>query len=377
MKIEIGKNQKQKEGFSSFVPGQFPPKGIFDLSQQILIKAANADRLIGKLDGITDTLPDVDFFLSMFVIKDATSSSQIEGTRATMIDAIEMEAGLESKKTTDADDILFYIKSLNYGVKRLESFPMSLRFIRDLHSKLMTGARSTQFANPGEFRKTQNWIGGTRPDNARFIPPQIDVMNRSLNDLEGFLRTTDQTLPLIQIAIVHAQFETIHPFLDGNGRTGRLLITMFLFWRGFLERPVLFLSSYFKKHQKTYYLRLNEYHDGEVEKWVDFFLDGIIETAKEAVIASKKIIKLREEDMGNIIALSKRESESGVLVMQKLYAQPIITTRSIMEWTNFSRPGAQKLVDRFIEIGILQVQNEAKTYDKSYVYKKYLEIFQS
>lgn len=377
MRIEIGKSQKQKEGFSSFIPNQFPPEGIFSLSQRTLIKAAEADRLVGKLDGITDTLPDVDFFLSMFVIKDATSSSQIEGTRATMIDAIEMEAGLESKKLTDADDILFYIKSLNYGVERLKSFPMSLRFIRELHLELMTGARSTQFADPGGFRKTQNWIGGTAPSNALFVPPPSNAMHTALDDFEKFLRRADQTLPIIQAAIMHAQFETIHPFLDGNGRTGRLLITMFLFWKGLLERPVLFLSSYFKKHQKTYYLRLNEYHDGEVEKWINFFLDGIIETANEAIVVSKKIVKLREEDMDKIIALAKRESESGVLVMPKLYAQPIVTTHLIMKWTGFSRPGAQKLIDRFIELGILEIQDETAVQNKSYVYKKYIDIFQN
>ena len=229
MKIEIGKNKKQKEGFSAFVPSPFPPKGIFNMSQQTLIKATEAERLIGKLDGITDTLPNVDFFLRMFVIKDATSSSQIEGTRATMIDAIEMEAGFENNKQTDADDILFYIKSLNYGVGRLKDFPMSLRFIREIHSKLMKGARSTQFSDPGEFRKTQNWIGGTTPSNALFVPSPPNDMYTALGDFEKFLLTTDQTLPLIQVAIMHAQFEVVHPFLDGNGRTGRLLVTMFLF----------------------------------------------------------------------------------------------------------------------------------------------------
>jgi Fic family protein len=311
----------------------------------------------------------------MFVRKDATSSAQIEGTKATMVDAIEMDAGVATKKT-DAEDILFYIRALNYGVERLKEFPMSLRFMRELHSRLMDGARSTHFADPGEFRRTQNWIGGTTPSNALFVPPPVIVMKESLNEFEKFLRIEDQTLPLIQAALMHAQFETIHPFLDGNGRTGRLLITMMLFYRGLLERPVLFLSSYFKKHQKIYYQRLNAYHEsGEVEAWVDFFLDGIIETANASILASKEITKLREDDMSKIQMLAKRESESGVLVMRKLYAQPIVTTRSIMEWTNFSRTGAQKVIDRFIHLGILELRDEKETYDKSYVYKKYLNIF--
>jgi Fic family protein len=374
MQISIGKERQQKEGFLAFVPAPYPPAGLFEFSQQTLIKADEAGRLIGKLDGITHTLPDVDFFLSMFVNKDATSSAQIEGTKATLVDALEMDAGVASKKT-DADDILFYVKALNYGIGRLGEFPFSLRFIRELHSQLMTEARSTHFADPGEFRRTQNWIGGTSPSNALYVPPPVPDMRDALDDFEKFLRTKDLTLPIIHAALMHAQFETIHPFLDGNGRTGRLLITMLLYERGLLERPVLFLSSYFKKHQKVYYLRLDGYHNGEVEEWVNFFLDGIIETALDAIRISKEITRLREHDMEKLLALAKRESESGVLVMRNLYAQPIVTTRSVMEWTEFSRTGAQKVIDRFIKLGILDARGEEGTYDRTYVYKKYLNIF--
>lgn len=374
MKMEIGKNIKQKEGYSAFAPVTFPPKGIFDLSQAILIKAAEADRLVGKLDGITHTLPDVEFFLSMFVAKDAASSAQIEGTKATIVDAIEMDAGVAVKKT-DADDILYYIKALNYGLGRLKDFPLSLRLIREIHSQLMTGARSTHFADPGEFRKSQNWIGGTKPDNAYFVPPTVGEMNRALNDLEDFLHDEKSTLPLIHIALTHSQFETIHPFLDGNGRTGRLLITMLLCHRNMLERPVLFLSSYFKKHQKVYYQRLNDYHDGEVDAWINFFLDGVIDTANDSILVSKQITKLREDDMAKIQALAKRESESGVLVMRKLYAQPIVSTRTVMEWTKFTRGGAQKVIDRFMNLGILELKDEKETYDRTYIYRKYVDIF--
>jgi Fic family protein len=374
MAIEIGKNIKQREGFSAFVPNPFPPNGIFDLSTKILIKAAEADRLIGKLDGITHTLPDLEFFLHMFVAKDATSSSQIEGTMATIVDAIELEAGI-AKKETDAGDILFYIQALNYGIKRLEEFPLSLRLIRETHKKLMTGARATHFADPGEFRNSQNWIGGTSPANALFVPPPKEQMKVSLDHLEKFLHDEKSVLPLIHIALSHAQFETIHPFLDGNGRTGRLIITMLLCHRNLLERPVLFLSSYFKKHQKIYYQRLNGYHSGEVEAWLDFFLDGVIETANDSIAISKEIRALRDADMAKIQVLAKRESESSMLVLSKLYAKPIINTRTIMDWTNFSRPGAQKVVDRFISLGILKPQKEEGTYDQTYVYSKYLRIF--
>lgn len=374
MKVEIGKNIRQKEGYFAFVPTPFPPKGIFDVSQAILIKAAEADRLTGKLDGITHTLPDVEFFLSMFVAKDAESSAQIEGTKATIIDVMEANVGVAAKQT-DSDDISYYIKALNYGLKRLKEFPLSLRLIREIHSQLMTGARATHFADPGEFRKSQNWIGGTKPDNAFYVPPTVVEMDRSLNDFEKFLHNEKSTLPLIHAAIAHAQFETIHPFLDGNGRTGRLIITLLLCHRNMLERPVLFLSSYFKEYQKIYYQKLNAYHDGEVEAWLDFFLDGVIETANNSILVSKKITKLREDDMAKIQALAKRESESGVLVLRKLYAQPIVSTKTIMGWTGFSRVGAQKVIDRFMKLGILEIKDERETYDRSYIYRKYINIF--
>lgn len=176
---------------------------------------------------------------------------------------------------------------------------------------------------------------------------------------------------------MHAQFETIHPFLDGNGRTGRLLISMLLCHRNMLERPVLFLSSYFKKHQKIYYQKINDYHNGDVKSWVDFFLDGVIETANDSIAVSKSITELREEDMAKIQALAKRESESGVLVLQKLYKQPIVSTKTIMDWTGFSRVGSQKVIDRFVKLGILEQKNEKKTYDKTYLYKRYIKVFYS
>lgn len=374
MKVEIGRNIKQKEGFLAFVPASFPQKGIFSVPQDILLKSAEAGRLLGKLDGVTHTLPDVDFFLKMFVAKDAASSAQIEGTKATMVDAIEMDAGVSTKKT-DAEDILYYIKALNYGVKRLEDFPLSLRLIREIHSELMVGARADHFSDPGEFRRSQNWIGGTAPSHALFVPPPVDEMHVALNDFERFLYDEKNILPLLHIGIAHAQFETIHPFLDGNGRTGRLLITMLLCHRGLLERPVLFLSSYFREHQRTYYERLDGYHEGRVEEWINFFLDGIIEIANESVRISKDIRKLRDDDMAKIQALAKRESESGVLVLSRLFGNPIVTTSTIMGWAGFTRSGAQKVIDRFIALGILDAREQKGTYDRAFTYKQYVDIF--
>jgi Fic family protein len=374
MKIEIGKKVKQKEGFSAFIPNPFPPREIFNLPQEILLKTAEADRLIGKLDGITQLLPDVDFFIKMFVAKDAESSAQIEGTKATMVDAMEKNVGVATKET-DADDILYYIKSLNYGLKRIEKLPLSLRFICELHDKLMTGARASHFSGPGAFRKSQNWIGGTTPNNASFVPPPVHEMQKALGYLETFLHDEKSTLPLVHIALSHAQFETIHPFLDGNGRTGRLLITMLLQHKSMLENPVLFLSSYFKKHQQIYYQKLYGYHHGEIGAWLDFFLDGVVETSEQAIDISKRITKLREADMAKLQALAKRESESGILVLQKLYGQPIVSTKIVMDWTGFSRVGSQKVIDRFVKLDILEAKDEKQSYDRSYHYKKYIDIF--
>ncbi|KKT21100.1 MAG: Filamentation induced by cAMP protein Fic [Parcubacteria group bacterium GW2011_GWB1_43_8] len=375
--IEIGQLKEQKEGFKAFIPASFPPKGGFEFDQKILKKSNEATRLLGKLDGITKLLPDVDFFLSMYLRKDAASSSQIEGTMATMIDAIEAEVRSSVNIPEDVDDILHYIKALNYGMRRVrqDDFPMTLRFVRELHKQLMDKARTTHYSDPGEFRKSQNWIGGTRPDNARFVPPPVEEMHAALNDLEKFMHSNDDVLTLIKAALIHAQFETIHPFLDGNGRTGRMLITFYLWKEGYLEKPVLFLSSYFKKHQKVYYERLFGYHFGSVSLWVDFFLDGVIEIANEAIDIVGKINTLREKDMLKINTLGKRSSESAVLVLPKLYEQPIVNVATLQKWTGFSRVGSQSVINRFIEMGILTPKDKDKKYGQSYIYKKYIDMF--
>jgi len=375
--IQIGQLKEQKEGFKAFIPTPFPPEGGFEFDSKIIKKSDEATRLLGKLDGITKLLPDVDFFLSMYLRKDAASSSQIEGTMATMIDAIEAEVQPSANIPEDVDDILHYIKALNYGMKRVkeDDFPMTLRFARELHKQLMNKARATHYSDPGEFRKSQNWIGGTRPDNARFVPPPVEDMHVALNDLEKFMHSNDDILTLTKAALIHAQFETIHPFLDGNGRTGRMLIAFYLWKENYLEKPVLFLSSYFKKHQKVYYERLFGYHFGEVSAWVDFFLDGVIEIAGEAIDIVEKITILREKDMMKIQTLGKRSSESATLVLPKLYEQPIVNVATIQKWTGFSRVGAQSVINRFIEMRILTPKDKDKKYGQSYIYKKYTDIF--
>lgn len=369
----IGEYKNQPTWYKAFIPNKFPPEKIFEFSPQVYKKLSEAERLLWKLDGLSSRLPDLDFFLSMYILKDATYSSQIEGTKATMMDAIEMTAWI-NEKDTDADDIIHYIEALNYSIKRLQDFPFSLRFIREIHDKLMTWARSSHFANPWHFRASQNWIGGTSPSNALFVPPPVEALDPALKDIELFIHSTDY-IPLLQVALLHAQFETIHPFLDGNGRTGRILITLFLYSREMLEKPVLFLSSYFKKYQQVYYERLNGYHNGEVEKWIDFFLDGIIETARDSINTSRSIDILRESDMQKIQSLWKREAWSGIKLLNYLFCFPIVTASTVSKELDFSWNGAQKAIDRFVNLGILSPYNAGEKYGKRYIYREYVDLF--
>jgi Fic family protein len=225
---KIGRNIRQKEGYTAFIPLAFPPEEGFVMTPGLYKKHEEAIRLVGKLDGITRLLPDKDFFISMFVLKDATYSSQIEGTRATMQDAVAAPVTEEGARgDSDVDDITHYIRAANYGVERSKGFPISLRFMREIHEVLMRGARATHHAYPGEFRRSQNWIGGRLPEDASFVPPPPAEMHKVLADLEAFIHAKDEYPSLVKAGLIHAQFETIHPFTDGNGRTGRMLVSMY------------------------------------------------------------------------------------------------------------------------------------------------------
>jgi Fic family protein len=308
---------------------------------------------------------------------ETASSSQIEGTRATFQDAIEAAVKPSRHIPADVDDIQHHIEALRYGLDRLakDRFPLSLRFVREIHRVLMERARVTQAAQPGEFRTAQNWIGGTRPDNARFVPPPVSEMHRALDDLEKFIHAADTTPVIAKAGIIHAQFETIHPFLDGNGRTGRMLVVFFLRQAGFLEKPLLFLSSYFQKHQELYYERLAAYHLGKVNEWLDFFLDGVIETARRAVIVADKVTTLRSRDQSRIQRLGRHGQASLERVLTQLYGQPIVNLAAVQAWTGFTRAGAQKVVDRLRGLQILSPLDNGRTYGRLYAYDAYLEIF--
>lgn len=375
--IQIGAFQMQAAGFKAFIPGSFPPAGIDQLIPKLFRKTNEATRLLGKLDGVTLLLPDADFFLLMYLKKDAVSSSQIEGTIATMVNAIEAEVNPHAALPDDVDDIFHYLKALHYGMERIkkDDFPVSLRLIKELHFQLLNQARASHFSDPGEFRKSQNWIGGTRPDNARYVPPPVPAMQIALTDLEQFIHEDDFYPIILKAGLIHAQFETIHPFLDGNGRTGRMLITIYLWQKALIEKPVLFLSSYFKKHQQTYYEKLEGYHQGKVFEWLDFFLDGVIEIAAEAILIAEKITTLRENEMSKIQALGKRSAELGIHILPRLFAQPMVNVQTIAKWTGYTRDGAYKIIRRFIDLGILALQEPYGKRGQVFVYKDYLNIF--
>jgi Fic family protein len=376
--FEMGRYIKQPEGFEAFIPAPFPPPGDMKLPKNLVENHTEAIRLLGKLDGITELLPDKDLFLLMFIRKDASSSSQIEGTNATMMDAIEKQ-NVEPRidLPEDVDDIIHYIDALNYGIERARDFPFSLRFIRELHEKLMTKARGAQFSYPGEFRNSQNWIGGTRPGNARFVPPPVHEMNQALNAFERFIHADDDYLPLIKAGLLHSQFETIHPFTDGNGRTGRMLITMFLWYKKLLEMPILYLSSFFKKQQQLYYEKLDGYHRGEVFEWIDFFLEGIIYTANSAIATCAGITKLRERDMRKIQSLGKTASVSTLTILQNLYRMPIAGIADIVKWTGFSAPGGYKAINRLENMDILKpLLQDDNVYGQKWIYTDYINLFE-
>lgn len=378
MKNIIGITKKHKNGYEYLSLLDFPSKDFKNIiSNNLLQKANHAQFLLGKLSGITILLPDVDYFISSYVMKDATSSSQIEGTKATIIDALEYVADPINAGATDADDIAHYVKALNYGLARLkeDKFPFSLRFIRELHKELMYGARTVHFADPGEFRKTQNWIGGTRPDNANFVPPAPEELNTPLNQFESFIHKPF-IHPIIDAGLLHAQFETIHPFLDGNGRTGRLLIIFYLIHHKYLDLPALFLSSYFKKYQKIYYQRLDGYHNGDILPWLDFFIDAVIETAEEAIEISKKVTKLRDQDLVKISKLSKKTSDLAIGIIQQLYKDPIVSSNTIQEWINQTKQGTLKFIDKLVDAGVLVLHRKGEgTRPSLYAHKEYLKIF--
>jgi len=374
--MKIGQYIQQQAGFKAFIPDKFPPKDLVELDKQTIDLLSKATLSLGRLDGITELLPDLDFFIFMYVRKEAALSSQIEGTRATMADAIKAESEMPKDLPSDVDDIQHYIKAMNFGLKRLATLPLSKRLLREVHKVLLTDARTDYPATPGEFRKSQNWIGGGSPATARFVPPPVHNMMEAMDDFEKFLYAKDELPSIIKTGLAHAQFETIHPFLDGNGRTGRLMITFYLCQQNILKQPVLYISEYFKKHREAYFDLLESYHNrGEVLPWLKFFLEGVAVVSEEAIESSRKITELREKDIKEVYSMG-RSAKVGMTLLQNLFKLPIVTVRKVEEFTELSRPNANKLVNKFIKADILVQADKTVEYGRSFVYKKYLNIFQ-
>lgn len=375
--MSIGHFVQQPQGYKAFIPDDFPPSEVILFLPEVQKLNSEATLALGKLDGIAQLIPDIDFFTFSYVRKEATLSSNIEGTKATMHDALKAEIKITEGVPRDVENILHYIDTIKFGIERLNNSPLTLRVIKDLHHKLMHGTQEGLGKTPGAFRTTQNWIGGTRPDNADFVPPPPHELGRTLGDFEKFTNLPQIYPPLIKAAMLHAQFETIHPFLDGNGRTGRLLVTLQLYQDKVLEYPVLYLSEYFKRNRDTYFARLSDYHNkNAVERWVIFFLEGVKEVALEAITVSKSIITLREKDTQKVLALGGKQVPSASKLLLGLYRQPIVDIATVERITNLSRPAANALVQKFVDIGILTQIDETVTYGREFSYKEYLKLFE-
>jgi len=373
--MEIGKQITQTEGFKAFVPSKFPPEEPITMGSSLIQLLNKATLNLGKLDGITQTLPDLDFFIFMYVRKEAALSSKIEGTQATMIDSLKAELNISSDLPNDVNDIQHYIQAMNFGLNKLKSLPLSLRLIKEVHKVLLTDGRSSHFSSPGEFRESQNWIGGATPQTAKFVPPPVHEMKRALGDFEIFMQGEDELPPLIKTGLSHAQFETVHPFLDGNGRTGRLLITFYLCEHNILEKPVLYLSEFLKKNREVYFDLLHNYHNkGEVIPWLQFFLEGVNDVALKAIETSKKINALRIRDIKKVQEAG-RSPKSALAVLDKLYELPIVNVAKIEEWTGFNRSSANKLVEKLVNVGILRQKDPHIEYGRIFEYKEYLDVF--
>lgn len=360
--------------YNSFIPELLPPKDPpIQYDDEMIYLLSEANRFIGRLDEVTDTLISPSYFVYMYARKEATLSSQIEGTQATFSDLIKAEAGLHDEIPDDVKEIENYVKAVNYGYDRINTLPLSLRFIREIHEILMQGVRGEN-KTPGEFRKSQNWIGGYSISTATYVPPSIEYMSDLLNNFEKFMHEEDYIADLVKVALLHSQFEMIHPFLDGNGRVGRLLIAFYLSAKNLLHKPTLYLSKYFKKNREAYYGCLYNIHDnGEYETWIKFFLEGIIQTSKEAIDMARAISQLKESDLRKISLLG-RISENALVVYEGLFDKPTITIHEIISKLKVSNATAGRLAEKLIEIDILENIKD-RSRNKVFVYKKYIDIF--
>jgi Fic family protein len=357
----------------AFVPPPLPPEPPIDILS-LLDRLSLAERALGRLDGITILLPRQELFLYMYVRKEAVLSSQIEGTQSTLTDLLRFET--EAKAGQPIDDIREvsnYVDAMMYGLDRLQTLPLSLRLIRELHARLLQSGRGGT-KSPGEFRRSQNWIGGTRPGNALYVPPPVNELNTCLDALETFMHEDRSRLPaLIKAGLLHVQFETIHPFLDGNGRIGRLLVTLFLNVHGVLRSPLLNLSLYLKTHRGDYYRLLQEVRErGAWEPWLEFFLDGVAETANQAFDAATRIVGLFKEDRDRITVESERAG-SALRVHELLQQNPFLTANVLVERTGLSAPTINAALADLERLGVVE-EVTGRRRGRVFGYRRYLAI---
>lgn len=375
MKLETdraGILKRMQSNYECFVPHDLKYLK-FNIDEEFQNLINRAYLLLGRLDGMATTLPDINLFVSMYVQKEAVISSQIEGTQASLIDVLQKDR--KNEKIKDTEEIVNYIKATNYAFKRLEELPLCMRLIKETHSILLSGVRGNE-KSPGEFRKSQNWIGyaGCKLNTASFVPPAPGEMEKSLTDLEKYIHEDSFIPNLIKIALIHYQFETIHPFLDGNGRMGRLLIVLFLKERGLIEYPVLYLSYFFKKNRNKYYELLNNVRvKGEFEEWIKFFIKGICEISEDAISSIQKIIELKKADIEKVRNIPKGNISNLLLIYDYLLRHPFLETEDIRRLLDLSKPTVNKLLETLIELEILELVEEKKRY-KQYVYRKYVDI---
>jgi Fic family protein len=373
-KFTSGKLITQIE-YKSFSPEKVNHPWIIS-SPEVNSLLAKANRLIGELNAFSQIVPDVDFFIAMHILKEATTSSKIEGTKTNMEEALIKEEDIVPEKRDDWAEVQNYIKAINTSIKKLEKLPISNRLIRDTHKILLSGVRG-KHKTPGEYRTSQNWIGSSLKD-ATFIPPHHNEITELMSDLEKFIHNEENKVPhLIKIAIIHYQFETIHPFLDGNGRIGRLLISLYLVSAGVLIKPSLYLSDFFEKNKSHYYNNLtNTRVLNNLTQWILFFLAGIIETSQNSIQVFKDIISLKEKLETNILPKLGSKIENGQQLIKHLYQNPIIEAKSISNLLKVHPSTSNRLINKFVELNVLTELTGYKR-NRKFIFMEYFKIFQS
>jgi cell filamentation protein, protein adenylyltransferase len=372
--FKSGKHIKQID-FKSFLPEKINHRWIIS-APEVNKLLAEANRLIGELNAFSQIIPDVDFFISMYILKEAITSSRIEGTKTNMEEALIREEDINPEKRDDWAEVQNYIAAINTSIKELEKLPVSTRLIKNTHKTLLSGVRG-EHKQPGEFRTSQNWIGATIKD-ATYIPPHFTEINELMSDLDQFINEDEYHIPhLIKIAIVHYQFETIHPFLDGNGRLGRLLITLYLANNNVLRKPSLYLSDFFEKNKSYYYDNLmSARNTNKLTQWIKFFLVGVIETSNASIQVFKDIIALKNNVELEKLPKLGSKIENGHKLIKHLFQSPITDGKSVSELLQIAPSTANRLINQFIDLEILTELTGYKR-NRKFIFKEYFDIFQT